>query len=146
VNDAQPGSTTLRVRMELAIAGGLVGGAIALVIHQLTGLGGITTGVVVAIVLPVGFRKGQVLELAPDGVTCGEREGLLRGSLRSATWTELELTKGMAGYAIRTPKGTAMRSRLSIAPAMYERGWRDGTIGAQLRRWAPHLLPPGDAA
>ena len=34
-----------------------------------------------------------------------------------------------------------MGSRMTVAPAMYERNWRDGATREHLRRFAPHLLP-----
>lgn len=140
VTEPQAEPTILKARMEIAVAGGLGAGALSLLLHLLAGLGDISTVVIVGVVVPVVFRKGQVLELSSEGASIGESGSWLPGLHRTASWSELRLVKGLTGYYLRTPKGTPYRSRFGVMPATYERDWRGGVFGDQLRRFAPHLL------
>jgi hypothetical protein len=81
-----------------------------------------------ATVLAIGFT--MTLKLDPEGVDFVGRR---------ASWDQLRTKRTIFGPALRTTRGTPLRKKLQVAPAIFDLRWRTGPIGADIARWAPHL-------
>jgi hypothetical protein len=83
------------------------------------------------IVVPFVASRGLRLTLSKTGLTI---------SNQTAGWNELICSESRWGTSLKSPKGTPWRRRVGAFLPLYERDWRRGHIGADLRRWAPDLL------
>lgn len=97
---------------------------------------GTITMLVVPVTTAVVIRRGARIELSAEGVT-------LNG--RTVSWESFQLTKGRFGESLIAESKESGRRRANILLPVYERRWRTGRIGEDLRRWAPGLVPDSNA-
>ena len=107
---------------------GLVSAAVVVAVFSVTP--------VVLVVGPIGSVFGIAtqlrLELTPVGVVWARR---------SASWSELRMTKTLWGPTLCTPPHGYRRAvAVKAVLPMFEWNWREGDIGHCLELWAPHLL------
>jgi hypothetical protein len=97
---------------------------------------GVVSMFVVPVIAAVVSRHFATLELSAEGVTVNRR---------TVSWERLHLTKGRFGDSLTAASEGSGARRANILLPIYEREWRTGRIGEDVRRWAPGVIPQSDA-
>ena len=133
--ESEPGAHTYAPRWWYPTATGVFTFALFAVASAAFGMSVISV-FVVPVIAAVMIRHLMTIELWAEGVT-------LNGKMVS--WDRLQLTKGRFGESLTAPSEGPGRRRANIQLWVYEREWRTGRIGADVRRWAPGILAESDA-